>query len=227
MHAGRPHLLAVDQPAGLAVLAPARTARVSMKRRVGAVVRLGQAEGGAHSAGQQPVVVALVLLGRGELLEHQDERDCCRRSSARSAGRCAGPGPWPPGARGSPPSRGASRPLPPVFLRARRSESGRPRRRGSRASREQRLPFLARQAAVVEVGARPFAAVVEEADVVVGALRSGLISASMKASSRPGSRSARAGDRSPCPRSMARLFLRRFIVPRLGGTPPADGREIG
>src|SRR5882724_11487999 len=33
---------------------------------------------------------------------------------------------------------------------------------------QQRLPFMPRQAAIVEIGARPFAAVVEEADVVVG-----------------------------------------------------------
>ena len=33
---------------------------------------------------------------------------------------------------------------------------------------QQRLPFMPRQAAVLEIGARPFAAMVEEADVVVG-----------------------------------------------------------
>ena len=33
---------------------------------------------------------------------------------------------------------------------------------------QQRFPFMSRQAAVVEIGARPFAAVIEEADVVVG-----------------------------------------------------------
>ena len=33
---------------------------------------------------------------------------------------------------------------------------------------QQRFPFMPRQAAVLEIGARPFAAVVEEADVVVG-----------------------------------------------------------
>jgi hypothetical protein len=33
---------------------------------------------------------------------------------------------------------------------------------------QQRFPFMPRQAAVVEIGARPFAAMVEEADVVVG-----------------------------------------------------------
>src|SRR5215470_12921294 len=35
---------------------------------------------------------------------------------------------------------------------------------------QQRLPFRPRQAAIVEIGARPFAAMVEEADVVVGLL---------------------------------------------------------
>ena len=35
---------------------------------------------------------------------------------------------------------------------------------------QQRLPFRARQAAAVEVGARPFAPMIEEADIVVGAL---------------------------------------------------------
>ena len=33
---------------------------------------------------------------------------------------------------------------------------------------QQRLPFVARQAAMFEIGARPFAPMVEEADVVVG-----------------------------------------------------------
>ena len=33
---------------------------------------------------------------------------------------------------------------------------------------QQRFPFVPRQAAIVEIGARPFAAVIEEADVVVG-----------------------------------------------------------
>jgi hypothetical protein len=36
---------------------------------------------------------------------------------------------------------------------------------------QQRFPFMPRQAAVFEIGARPFAAMVEEADVVVGLLQ--------------------------------------------------------
>ena len=36
---------------------------------------------------------------------------------------------------------------------------------------QQRFPFVPRQAAIVEIGARPFAAVIEEADVVVGLLQ--------------------------------------------------------
>ena len=36
---------------------------------------------------------------------------------------------------------------------------------------QQRFPFMPRQAAIVEIGARPFAAVIEEADVVVGLLQ--------------------------------------------------------
>ena len=36
---------------------------------------------------------------------------------------------------------------------------------------QQRFPFVPRQAAILEIGARPFAAVVEEADVVVGLLQ--------------------------------------------------------
>ena len=35
---------------------------------------------------------------------------------------------------------------------------------------QQRFPFMPRQAAIVEIGARPFAAMIEEADVVVGLL---------------------------------------------------------
>ena len=37
------------------------------------MVRLGQAEGGAHLAGQQLFAVAGILLRRRELLEHQHE----------------------------------------------------------------------------------------------------------------------------------------------------------
>src|SRR5580700_6733255 len=33
---------------------------------------------------------------------------------------------------------------------------------------QQRLPFMPRQSTIVEIGARPFAAMIEEADVVVG-----------------------------------------------------------
>ncbi len=36
---------------------------------------------------------------------------------------------------------------------------------------QQRFPFVPRQAAIVEIGARPFAAMIEEADVVVGLLQ--------------------------------------------------------
>ena len=36
---------------------------------------------------------------------------------------------------------------------------------------QQRFPFMPRQAAVLEIGARPFAAMIEEADVVVGLLQ--------------------------------------------------------
>ena len=36
---------------------------------------------------------------------------------------------------------------------------------------QQRFPFVARQAAILEIGTRPFAAMVEEADVVVGLLQ--------------------------------------------------------
>src|SRR6187200_1419444 len=33
---------------------------------------------------------------------------------------------------------------------------------------QQRFPFMPRQAAVLEIGSRPFAAMIEEADIVVG-----------------------------------------------------------
>ena len=36
---------------------------------------------------------------------------------------------------------------------------------------QQRFPFVPRQPAILEIGARPFAAMVEEADVVVGFLQ--------------------------------------------------------
>ncbi len=36
---------------------------------------------------------------------------------------------------------------------------------------QQRFPFVTREAAILEIGARPFAAVIEEADVVIGLLQ--------------------------------------------------------
>ncbi|MGY3422716.1 hypothetical protein ACVWZW_003191 [Bradyrhizobium sp. F1.13.4] len=36
---------------------------------------------------------------------------------------------------------------------------------------QQRFPFVTRQAAILEIGARPFATMIEEADVIVGLLQ--------------------------------------------------------
>lgn len=43
--------------------------------------------------------------------------------------------------------------------------------RGVLCLAQQRFPFMPRQAAILEIGARPFATMVEEADVVVSLLQ--------------------------------------------------------
>ena len=72
VHAGRPHLLAANQPARLAVLLVGDR-RGLHEGGVRAVVGFGQAKAGPHLAGQQLVAIAGVLGVGGELLEHQDE----------------------------------------------------------------------------------------------------------------------------------------------------------
>ena len=75
-------------------------------------------------------------------------RGDCATACSRVSGLAASVGVGAPGVGGVPGAVGA----PPRFA-------------------HQRLPLGARQALVVEVGARPFAAMVEEADIVVGLLQ--------------------------------------------------------
>ena len=73
MHAGDPHLLAIDQPAVLAVLPGTHGAGFHV-RRVGAVVRLGQAKAGDELAGQGRLGEMFLVRAR-EVPQHQDLRE--------------------------------------------------------------------------------------------------------------------------------------------------------
>ncbi len=57
-----------------------------------------------------------------------------------------------------------------IALRDRKAQMAGTCRRGSSPGATA-LPFVARQPAIVQIGARPFAAMIEEADVVIAALR--------------------------------------------------------
>ena len=100
-----PGLLAVDDP----VVAVADGRRLHV-RGVGAVLRLGDAEGEPPAPLGQVVDPLRLLLLACRTRASAAGRRCCRRSSARSGGRCAAPGPWWRSARGSPPSPGSCRP---------------------------------------------------------------------------------------------------------------------
>ena len=126
VHAGRPHLLAVDDPALDVVAGRRHRARLHV-RRVGAVIRLGQAKGDAVLALDRAVdhrllVVAAVAVEHGDDGQIADDRmlvlqivvqaEALRRQNAR----------------GSRPSRGWSRPCRHIAS-ASQSADGRRRRR--------------------------------------------------------------------------------------------------
>ena len=181
MHAGGPHLLAVDAPAGDAVRV-SRTARVSMwvasEPCSGSVrpkvmrmlpVRQPSIIAFCSSAGRKRSNIG----DRGKLptIECSFCRSLCRPSPL--AARCS---------RITAIQR-LEPSLPPYRHGIGEAQMAGRCRRASCASAQQRLPFVPRQAAIVEIGARPFAAMVEEADIVVAPPRCGLISSAMKRSS--------------------------------------------
>ena len=160
VQAGVPDFCAVDAPS----VSLAHGARFH-PGRVGAVIRLGQAEGDANRAVEDSRNERLLLLLGAEIAEHQHRRQVTDDRAfvlqivvqAQSLGRQMLPDDR---------HREVGAVLAAVFLGQRKAivsgPVGAPAHLG-----EQSLPFVARQAAALEVGARPFAAMVEEADVVV------------------------------------------------------------
>jgi hypothetical protein len=138
------------------------------ERRVGTVIRLGQSEARAEPPVEQVVAVTLVLIGRRELFEHHDERvvaddrvfrlQIVEESEAFCGEVFADDG--------HPKVRTA---FAAMFFRP--CEAQMTGFVGDRARfGEQCLPVLARQTVVVPVGARMFAAMIEEPDVIVAVL---------------------------------------------------------
>ena len=164
VHAGGPHLLAVDAPAGTPV-AGFRHGSCLHVRGVGAVLRLGQPEGQVHALVEHALNEFVALRGRAEVANGQHEgvvgddrmlvlqvvvqpQPACREMLADN---------------GHPEIAAV---LAAELARQRKAQVPGLVSPSSRLA-QQRFPFGARQAAVVEIGARPFAPVVEEALVVV------------------------------------------------------------
>ena len=164
VHAGRPHLLAVDQPAINAV-AGFRHGGGFHVGGVAAVIRLGQAEGSDAVAGESSQD-ELLLLGFGpEAFEHGDEGEIAHDAvfilqiivQAQALGgelvadHCH-------------PQVGTI--LAAIFLWRRKPPVA--GLVGADAGlAQQQFPFAPWQPTMFEIGARPFAAVIEETDIVV------------------------------------------------------------
>ena len=167
MHAGDPHLLAVDAPAGLAVTRLAHGARFHMGR-IRAVLRLGQAEGHALGAGELAFDKILLLIVPAIIVHHDDDRKIaddrmlvlqivvqaeplCREMLANDR------------------HREVRAVLAAILFRQRETQMA-----GFVGAilgfAQKLLPFRPRQTAFLEIGTRPFATMIEEADVVVGLL---------------------------------------------------------
>jgi hypothetical protein len=167
MHTGRPHLLAVDDPA-LDVVAGRLHGPGFHMCRIGTVVRLGQAKRDAIFARNRAVDHRLLIVG-AIAVEHGDDREVTNdrmlvlqivvQAEAFRGEMFTDHGH---------PEVGTV--LAAIMLRNREAQMA-----GGVGEilglAQQRFPFVPRQAAVFEIGARPFAAVVEEADVVIGLLQ--------------------------------------------------------
>jgi hypothetical protein len=164
VHARGPHLLAVDDPALDVVARRRHRARLHVGR-VRAVMRLGETKGDAVPALDRAVdhrllVVAAVAVEHGHNRKIADDGMLVLEVVVQ------------------PETFGGE-----MLADHRHPEVGTilaailPRHREAQVTgrickilrlAEQRFPFMPRQAAILEIGARPFAAMVEEADVVVG-----------------------------------------------------------
>ena len=166
VHAGRPHLPAVDRPAGHAVLRRALRAGFHM-RGVGAVVGLGQAEGDAVFAGDaaldhRPLLGASVQVEHGHERKIADDRVLVLQIVVQAQ------------ALGGEVLADHRHPQVRAIFAAvllGESEAVVAGLVGEVLDvAQQPLPFGSGQPAMLEIRARPFAAMIEEADVVVGLL---------------------------------------------------------
>ena len=129
------------------------------------MVRLGQAEGDDSLALQHPVDELGLLLEASEIAEHQDEGIVAddRMLVLEVVVKAQPLGRQMLADDGHPQVRAV---LPPIFPRHGEAIVAGPVG-ATLGFPQERLPFGTRQAAIVEVGARPFAAVIEEALVVI------------------------------------------------------------
>ncbi len=164
MHAGGPHLLAVDAPAGHAVPVLADGRRLH-EGGVGAMIGLGQAEGDPPRAVEHTGDELLLLSRRAEVAEHDDEGVV---GDDRVLGLLVVMQAQPLRRQMLPDHR---HPQVGAVLAAEFLGQGEAQMAGLVGAplglAHQRLPLRPRQAVIVEVGARPLAAVIEEPLVVV------------------------------------------------------------
>ncbi len=166
MHAGGPHLLAVDHPSLDAVAGRLHRAGFHMGR-IRAMLGLGEAKGDAVFSDQRSLdhrllVVAAVAVEHGDEREIADDRVLVLQVvvQAKSLGRemLADHGH---------PEIGAI----PAAITLRDGKAQMPRPVGDIFHpAQQQFPLMPRQPAIFEIGARPFAPMIEEADVVVSLL---------------------------------------------------------
>ncbi len=164
MHAGGPHLLAVDDPARDAV-AGRLHGRCFHVGGIRAVLGLGETKGDAifscdRAFDHRLLVVAAVAVEHGDQRQIADDRMLVLQIVVQAK---------PPGGKmladHGHPEIGAI--LAAVALRYREAQM--PGAVGEIFHfSQQRFPFMPRQPAIVEIGARPFAAMIEETDVVIG-----------------------------------------------------------
>ncbi len=164
MHAGDPHFFAIDQPAGHAIAGFRHGAGFHV-RGVAAMVRLGQAKGGDAFPGEAAQDEFLLLRRGAKGFEHGHEREIADDGmlvlqiivqAQALGGKMV--------ADHRHPQIGAI--LAAIFLR--RGKAPVPGLVGADGGfAQQQFPFPPGQAAMFEIGARPFPPMVEKADIVV------------------------------------------------------------
>ena len=166
MHAGGPHLLTVDHPA-LDVVACRRLRSGLHVRGIRAVLGLGQPEGDAvfprdRALDHRLLLVPSVAVEHGDQRQIADDGMLVLQIVVQAETLCGKML-----ADHRHPQIGAV--LAAISLRDREAQMACGVGEILHPA-QQRLPFMPRQPAIFEISARPFAAVIEEADVVVGLL---------------------------------------------------------